>query len=729
MASREWTPVDRATLVVVCVAAGVFLPFLGSVGLWDPWETHYAEVAREMLASGDFVHPRWERSWFFSKPPLTMWLAAGGMFVATRYGLLAGGLAAAVLVLVLGRARGGWTLTLAVSALACAGVLTLATLALLAQVPWRTGDLLTDVGALPLATEWGVRLPFAAASIASIGMLSLAVGRVAGARVGLLTGLALTTMPMQFLLARQAVTDPLLVGATTAGVGCALVALVDEAAAPRWWLGAWLAFALGTLAKGWLAFLVPAAVFAGALVLFEARWASLGEELRWFGGLLRARGPAMAGAGVAAGAVAFTVGRATGLTFLSGPPVGGGLPGRGHDLLGPSAWFALTMAGTAAWLAGVLVKRREPPPTSPVARALCATRPGAGVLLFLAVTLPWYLVMFTFPGRDDEGNQFWFRFVVHDHLSRYFSGVHSTTPTGSFAYFVEQLGYAVFPWVIAVPGAIGLLTTVRLRGATPRDRLVAVAALWLAVTWLSAGNSATKFHHYAFPMLPPLAILIGVWLDELWEKGTGAVSLALGGALFLLVAKDLWRGPKAFTDLFVYNSERPWPEHLFTRAVLGGWSTKDLLERGALFALALAAAAGLSGGWPRAIRAWSAVAVLFASAFSWSLWPELSHHWTQRDQFWRYFTHREPTEPIAAFLMNWRGETFYSRNTVIQIPAQNTAVELDRFLSRAPRVWVLVEHARLGVLRQMLGGRQVELFEPELNNKFVLLRVTTSRKL
>ena len=57
----------------------------------------------------------------------------------------------------------------------------------------------------------------------------------------------------------------------------------------------------------------------------------------------------------------------------------------------------------------------------------------------------------------------------------------------------------------------------------------------------------------------------------------------------------------------------------------------------------------------------------FALWFNWCHWVDLSHHWTQRDLFWRYYAQRKPGEPIAAFMMNWRGETFYWKNTVKQI--------------------------------------------------------------
>lgn len=56
------------------------LPSLGAFGLVDPWETHYAEVAREMLVRRDFLSPWWaNEGWFTTKPVLTFWLEAGSM--------------------------------------------------------------------------------------------------------------------------------------------------------------------------------------------------------------------------------------------------------------------------------------------------------------------------------------------------------------------------------------------------------------------------------------------------------------------------------------------------------------------------------------------------------------------------------------------------------------------------------------------------------------------------
>ena len=52
---------------------------LGTRALWAPDEGRYAEIAREMAASGDFVTPRLDGVPYLEKPPLVYWLTAGTM--------------------------------------------------------------------------------------------------------------------------------------------------------------------------------------------------------------------------------------------------------------------------------------------------------------------------------------------------------------------------------------------------------------------------------------------------------------------------------------------------------------------------------------------------------------------------------------------------------------------------------------------------------------------------
>src|SRR3982750_4102664 len=84
----------QMSLLVIAIGLVLYIPFAGSYGLWDPWETHYSEVARQMVKRGDFISlwgpgsPR-DADVFWSKPVLTFWLMAIGMHIA-RVGLPGG---------------------------------------------------------------------------------------------------------------------------------------------------------------------------------------------------------------------------------------------------------------------------------------------------------------------------------------------------------------------------------------------------------------------------------------------------------------------------------------------------------------------------------------------------------------------------------------------------------------------------------------------------------------
>ncbi|NBT24631.1 hypothetical protein EBT11_08330 [bacterium] len=59
---------DRILLLVLALA--VAFPFLGSFGLLEPDEGRFAQIGREMAASGDFLVPRLNGIEQFYKPPL-----------------------------------------------------------------------------------------------------------------------------------------------------------------------------------------------------------------------------------------------------------------------------------------------------------------------------------------------------------------------------------------------------------------------------------------------------------------------------------------------------------------------------------------------------------------------------------------------------------------------------------------------------------------------------------
>ena len=49
----------RALPALLVACALLYVPRAGSYGLWDPWETHYGEIARQMAMRGDVITPWW----------------------------------------------------------------------------------------------------------------------------------------------------------------------------------------------------------------------------------------------------------------------------------------------------------------------------------------------------------------------------------------------------------------------------------------------------------------------------------------------------------------------------------------------------------------------------------------------------------------------------------------------------------------------------------------------
>ena len=71
--------------------------------------------------------------------------------------------------------------------------------------------------------------------------------------------------------------------------------------------------------------------------------------------------------------------------------------------------------------------------------------------------------------------------------------------------------------------------------------------------------------------------------------------------------------------------------------------------------------------------------------------------------------------------MNWRGETFYSKNAVKQIRENN---RMTQYAALPGRKWAQVEHNRLPILKGAAGNdHAVTVIDKDLNNKFMLVTI------
>jgi 4-amino-4-deoxy-L-arabinose transferase-like glycosyltransferase len=547
---------------VLAIGALLYFPAMGLQSLWDPWETHYGEVAREILARDDWVSLWWAQDgWFWSKPILNFWVQS------------------------------------------------------LAMASLGTGyhaDMMMMGAAGPGTAhpEWVVRTPNVLMTLVAMYLLYKGVAKVFGRRAGLLGALVLASMADWFFLAHQTMTDMPFVAAMTGAMGLLLNGLNThedervrvyeiEAFGRTWRLSLWH-FVFGVVllcALPQILYLlsrnIELVVWGDGPKGFRFHWDEFKSGSASNCGLpgneacvmhAPASVPKSVGSnptGAWPSIVRYFGGfepslQAIGWSFV----LGGALylnwgERRTRRLLYIAAWLCAAIATMAKGPAGfglpmlcafayVATKRRW----SELLRLEILT----GVLVILAVAMPWYVAMYI-----RHGSPFTDRLIFHDMFNRAFSHVHDTNEgddTG-IRFYLWQLGYALFPWTGLVP--LGLIWGFRrsdsaiarlwsaAKGENQEGSAVGDASVMLVMWFLFAfflfTFMGTKFHHYIFPAVPPAAMLVGVVLDDvlgkrqLVKRGMVPVyALGLGGG----------------AALATYGASRAWAGSLFGAAPAAG---------------------------------------------------------------------------------------------------------------------------------------------------------------
>ncbi len=697
----KWVAAGVLALVTV-----LYLTNAGSFGLWDCWETHYGEVARNMFETADYLGPWWgyrekignepaAGAPFFSKPTLIFWMENIAM---STFGF----------------------------------------------------------------GEWSIRLPMELLGIFSVFLIFLTFTRIFSRKIGLLAAGLVMTSPMFFFIARQAITDMPFVGTMTIGLMFFINAYFGPAYTPsRRRLITYMVLTVGTF----LLVAVPQYVILALDLRPEDSFTRFGPVMRaWF--LIQKTGILHT---ILYSIVAIVV-----LVWILVPFIKGlkrgmddrekdmwvrrmmlyiayiflGLATLGKGLMGfmlPGAFVFFYLWLTGEWKA---LKRLE------ILR---------GGLVFLLVTLPWYLGMMA-----RYGMPFYNRFFVHDQFNRLGAGVHQID-TGTFEYYMKWLGIGTFPWVAFVPLVLYGLTRIRLSKADHKDRLKLFLTIWAFFAYTLFALAATVFHHYIFPALPALIILIAIYMYEYvltsrhWlAKATVVLAIGLVAAVGQNIASD----PQDFRNMCTYKYDRPWPKHppidpnapvdtgahktwkdstfyseinpmlktLLTRPYLRYKVFFPVLTGLMLFALLLML-------WPR-IRTW-AFGGLFILALVMSFWvlnyymPMLTPSWSQKYLYDDYYKrcHLLPNPPeiekaytplikeigltglynylgmrskkvckedIVTWLITWRGETFYTYNEIKPLMKSKQMLPYLRDINKGHKFFSMVQAHGAGGFRSAL---------------------------
>jgi 4-amino-4-deoxy-L-arabinose transferase-like glycosyltransferase len=744
----------RIAFALISLCLLLYIPLAGNYGLWDPWETHYGEVARQMAMRNDWISLWWpgsplDRIEFWSKPVLTFWIEA----IALK----------------------------------------------LAGLEW--GHPPVNEMVLSWRPEWALRIPHVLLSISAIASIWTLVRRLAGKRAAMLAAVVLATSSQWALITRQAMTDmpfvaPMTIAFALAGLALLLPEDEREKELPRYELplGSWKlswphARAFYLFAAGFLLVVIPQlAVFSVQLVM----------DGFIFGHAIR------------------TIGLVPMLPYVIAFFVGMWWCARAKNkrqLYLFSAYLFVALANLAKGPAGILL------PGAVLVVYLVITgrwrdiifklELPRGLIIFIAASFPWYHAMLI---RHWMG--FWNEFIGDNYVRRA-EGRHGDR--GTFEYYLQYIGYGMFPWSGIVTAA-GALSFKRLRNLGPRAALTAFALTWFVVELTVMTLVNTKFHHYILPALPALAILTGLFIDELLANPTRAQSWTLallGVPLTFVCGRDLGAFPPRILWMFNYDyvnapgTGRPWPlksmygeryEYgdpvlAFTIvatlavAALAFFAWRSRAESDdepaprdyrpsaaiALGAVIVALIVGIvSGpatpeglapsiprfGWliPTAFmlgglawlfapfaarvrsRHWSLAAVA-AIAVVWTgylvdhILVELSPHWAQKHVIAAYYKKRaSEKEPLLAWQLYWRGENFYTRNVIFDPlkPADEKTVflgdrnaeSMQKYFAahKGQKLFFVVERARYETLRGLLptDARASLTIEDESNNKLYL---------
>lgn len=131
-----------------------------------------------------------------------------------------------------------------------------------------------------------------------------------------------------------------------------------------------------------------------------------------------------------------------------------------------------------------------------------------GLLLFALAGLPWYFAMYSL-----HGTAFTDTFLGYHNITRFTSPEH---PEGVlWYYYIPVIIVGFFPWTAVLGQAVWTSLTDRI---SPNRRMLIFLNIWAAFILLFFTISRTKLISYILPLFPPLAMLIGWYLDRLFTQ-------------------------------------------------------------------------------------------------------------------------------------------------------------------------------------------------------------------
>jgi 4-amino-4-deoxy-L-arabinose transferase-like glycosyltransferase len=178
-----------------------------------------------------------------------------------------------------------------------------------------------------------------------------------------------------------------------------------------------------------------------------------------------------------------------------------------------------------------------------------------GTLLFLVITVPWFVAV------SIANPEFLEYFFIHEHLTRFATTVHHRQ--GPLYYYLVVGAGGLLPWtpLLFMRMARGPRRLAALAGAFRREDAAFLCA-WIAPTLAFFSVSQSKLPAYILPIFPALAIAVAVVLDDNLRRRArrGAIYLApLVAPLVILAGAAVYAHGHAREWSGVPGGMKVWP--------------------------------------------------------------------------------------------------------------------------------------------------------------------------
>ncbi len=184
---------------------------------------------------------------------------------------------------------------------------------------------------------------------------------------------------------------------------------------------------------------------------------------------------------------------------------------------------------------------------------------GWGILLVLIISLPWYLLAeIRLPG-------YLYFFFIQENLLRFLTKIHKRSEP--IYFFIPIVFFGIFPWSLFLWRT---LKTESREGKLIRwfqDDNKFLCVIWFLIGFVFFSLSKSKLPTYILPYLVPLALLLGAYWDEIWDKDRIALKLFSGILILIgtgILAADFIEPIRILMAKAIETTGRPlWQEAVF----------------------------------------------------------------------------------------------------------------------------------------------------------------------